>query len=295
MLPDPTGSFAPGDGARALRLVAWVCAERGAPAEAVRELAADLGAQLGVAAEDVEELVSEGLAGRRRELPRSTAGLLGLFQALTMISRTEDDPVGLEGGVATLAALGVPEETAVELGMVFVEMMRARAPGGGAPARRRHYDFAHRMLPQLLFADPARFVAEILEPDDRAVRVASLWEALGRRLAEAGGEAGPTMDEPQTSERPLSDGTRAWLIRFAAPEQVPEAAFALVLADFRGRPHYFVLEFGRTPDGRTAWFLCDWAPDDGRELSHRNYGPCDPEMPIEPAAFQRAVETLLAN
>lgn len=175
--------------------------------------------------------------------------------------------------LAALSAGKVPADDAPSDGP-------SAAPAGAPPAgsdprpRRQHYWFAHRLLPQVVFHDPARFLAAIAGGHD--VILHRLWEQ-----APADGPPIPPVGLG-AAVVPVA-GRRCAVVAFPPPAGTVEAYFAGVVEPAEagtgpaGEWRYFVLEKS-TPASRQAGaavaaggadaVLCEWLADGGR----RNHG-----------------------
>ncbi|MBL8931712.1 MAG: hypothetical protein JNL54_16450 [Kineosporiaceae bacterium] len=148
-------------------------------------------------------------------------------------------------------------------------------------ARRHHYEFAHRTLPELVRS--GRFdLVEMAEHDVLEPALLGAWEALGDALP----------PQERVDAQGLSvwavdlAGGRALLVRFPPVQRLPEALLAAVLPGADGAPpRYLTLEFAGTEDGQVQTMIGEW---DGE--AHRDWG-VGPEP--DPNAFVVALEQLL--
>lgn len=139
-------------------------------------------------------------------------------------------------------------------------------------ARRQHYTFAHRALPQIAAAHGDRFIEDMAGPHALPM-LKQLWDDIGR---ERTGDA-IASDGLAVSVQTLRDGATFALITMPEPTAPPEAYYVGVVG---GR--CFTLEYGLTAAGEPATFLCEWV---GQKHVNFGLGP-----PPEEHAFVRAVE-----
>ena len=115
-----------------------------------------------------------------------------------------------------------------------------------------HYAFAHRLLPDQVFADPEGFVTLMRQPQAGDWLV-QLWERAS--------------DEVRGSDRPplAADGLDVVIdddrvVVTMPPPQAPPEAYAAAVVHRDARWRYFVLErLGGYSDGRAV--LCEWDAD----------------------------------
>lgn len=124
--------------------------------------------------------------------------------------------------------------------------------------REQHYVFAHRLLPDRVFADPEGFATIMRQPDARDWLV-RLWERAG--------------DEARGSNRPplAADGLDVVIdndrvVVTMPPPEAPIEAYAATVVRRDARWRYLVLErLGGPWDARAV--LCEWLPND-MHLNH---------------------------
>ncbi len=150
------------------------------------------------------------------------------------------------------------------------------------PPRRHHYEFAHRVLPELALQPDidlgAMAAADLL---DAALR--SAWSDIGKLVPEA--ERLP----PDGLHGELADlgGIPGVLITMPPAVRTTEAHLAaLAPCDPPERRRYFVVEHSWTAEGEPATVLGEWT----RDHSHLNLGP-GPAPNAE--AFAEALRELL--
>jgi hypothetical protein len=135
-------------------------------------------------------------------------------------------------------------------------------------SRRHHYHFAHRYFPTLLLTTrAAQRWLPILEAPEGAEFLRSLWNQFGadnlpenERLSADGFAVRATR---------TSGGALMLLVRFPPPVEVPEAHFALVVAD--GRTHE-ILRYVTLEHSMGCTVLGEWLADG----THKNYGEGPP-------------------
>lgn len=158
--------------------------------------------------------------------------------------------------------------------------------------RDHHYLYAHRLLPQLAFSAPEKFLA-FVERNGSAF-LEYFWNECGKQIAE---------DERIQPEGlsckiySLDDGIVAACITLPQPVEMPEAYFAAFVHRPEGDDllnskqvftRYFTLEYGQRMDGSARTVLCEW----NAEGSHLNYGDGPPpQMDL----FLNSIESLLSD
>jgi hypothetical protein len=167
-------------------------------------------------------------------------------------------------------------------------------PQEGLSARRHHYFFAHRGLPELLWQQSTPVLEALIGPEADAF-LRDYWEHVGNQLEEAE-RLEPEGLTCRVCE--LADGYRAAVITLPPAERCPEAHLAAVVfrPPQRRTPtpktepvlRYFTLERGLDLLGegpRTV--LCEWK----REGAHLNFG-AGPEASVRSFAdsLQRFLE-----
>lgn len=133
----------------------------------------------------------------------------------------------------------------------------------------QNYLFAHRILPQLVFSDPAAARAHLGE----LKFLRRLWAHAGMHATE--GETTPVCETLAVS----AEGNRT-LIVLPPPEQPPEAHFVAVV--WNDPPELLVLELGDSWEGEPSNYLCGW---DAQGV-HHNYGD---GHPADLSSFRDAV------
>ncbi|WP_342800872.1 hypothetical protein [Nocardia sp. No.11] len=153
-----------------------------------------------------------------------------------------------------------------------------------AEPRTHHYQFAHRVLPDLAQRLGARMVTDE-PPFGYTEQLKYLWDSVGERLAPA--DRLPCDDI--TGRRLDGDGFRLLLVQLPTPAAPVEAHFvAVVLPDDSDDIRIFTLERAafQPPDRSDATTLGSWA-----DHSHLNLGP-GPHP--DPTAFVAAIHAKLA-
>jgi hypothetical protein len=146
--------------------------------------------------------------------------------------------------------------------------------------RTQHYAFAHRMLPALFFAEPARFIA-ILEKSGKNF-LHFLWNRLGNRLEASKLVAAEGLDY---QIKKLENNTTIALITLPPPQAMTEAYF--VAPVFRPQGNRFItLEYSfNFIEGGLRTVLGEWTT-----TSHLNMGD-GPEPTLE-AFFEKVVNLI---
>lgn len=154
--------------------------------------------------------------------------------------------------------------------------------------RMQHYTFAHKALPQIFFADPARMLESLAAPDGEG-RLKRLWRDVGERV-----EGGAVVDAGPIRLSPVTVGGRTgFIVELPPPITGPEAYAVMLLAAAPGKPaRYFTAERlfqlpdmpGRLPEDTAVvgeWFA------DGQRRAH------DRQLPPSATGFVEAVRQLL--
>jgi len=91
--------------------------------------------------------------------------------------------------------------------------------------RRHHYLYAHRVLPQLAFQDPAGFCARLSNPAAGQASLEALWAAVGADVQTA-----LPGDGLQLTQHVLPrSGRTVFLVELPPPQIMPEAYYLAVL------------------------------------------------------------------
>ena len=148
--------------------------------------------------------------------------------------------------------------------------------------RRHHYDFAHRLLPQLVRTEPDRLI-DTLASENGEEFLRYLWRVTEERLQPA--DRLP-FGLTRTIAR-LPSGQIAVVLGMPAPEAVTEAHLVAVVSGPERIVRYFTLEHGITfPEEHPRTVFCEWT-----DTSHLNYGDGPaPEIP----AFLDHIEAHMA-
>lgn len=142
--------------------------------------------------------------------------------------------------------------------------------------RMHHYMFAHRILPEVAFADP-KHVLELMKSDKAELFLRDLWSEVGSACPRVlSGEGLRVSLEPvEGFEQPVV------LVHLPQPEIPPEAHFLAMVPSFdrkffglvkRKTVRCFTLERSVRLAGGTRTVVCEWSLDDTSALQHGNYG-----------------------
>lgn len=160
---------------------------------------------------------------------------------------------------------------------------------GSGAKRIQHYMFAHRVIPQLFFGDPARFFEVFSREADHFLH--HFWDRLGEQIAQPEGHVDPAGLHGEV--RALDNDVEVALITLPEPAAVAEAYFAAAV--YRPQPggadlaRYFTLEYGITiPEGKPRTVFCGWTADG----NHFNMGD---GPAADPDAFLAVVQAKLDN
>ncbi|MFD3745967.1 hypothetical protein [Nocardia sp. NPDC058633] len=148
-------------------------------------------------------------------------------------------------------------------------------------ARTHHYQFAHRVLPDLALRIGGRMVTDE-PPNGFTEHLTGLWHFVGERLDD--GERLPS--DGLSADRIDSAGLRLLLVVLPPPVAPAEAYFVgIALADAADSVRVFTLERAalQVPGGSTATMLGSWS-----ERGHFNLGP-GPRP--DPDAFVAAIRS----
>lgn len=124
-----------------------------------------------------------------------------------------------------------------------------------------HYHFAHRILPQVVQANP-REIYSILSGPQRDIFLKDLWGQMGKEL-----KSHETSDGLRCDEMKLADGKSVFIIHMPHPAHVPQAQYVglaySVIDESQGPSaaflHYFTLELAVNGVGNEpAWMFCGW-------------------------------------
>ena len=148
---------------------------------------------------------------------------------------------------------------------LFDRLLGRRISGGNrlAPPRMRHYQFAHKALPQEFFQSSAAVLSR-LEPPADSLWLAEKWNSIGRQ---AGEESVPVSSEGLAVTHHEIAGGRWPVIAFPAPTATVEAFFAVMLREAAPDAKYRYLILERTEDStpdRPMGVLCEWFADGSR-------------------------------
>lgn len=154
--------------------------------------------------------------------------------------------------------------------------------------RMQHYTFAHKALPQIFFANPARMLESLAAPGAEE-RLRRLWRDVGERV-----EGGAVIDPAPIRLAAVTVGARrGFIVDLPPPVAGPEAYAVMLLDGVPGQPErYFTAERlfqlpdlpERLPD-ETA-IIGEWFADGQRRAHDRQLPPSDP-------GFIEAVRQLL--
>jgi hypothetical protein len=162
-------------------------------------------------------------------------------------------------------------------------------------SRAHHYNFAHRVLPGLLWANPFLFL-ETLYGDHASGFLFTLWFQASKGLDE--GDVMLPSEELRRDLFDLKGGYHAAVVSLPEPKFLTEAYMvAIVFRPEKKRLllpklppvfRYFTLEYGLCDGMQTVrTVLCEWT-----QAVHGNYGT----GPLaNPKAFIGAIESLLAK
>ena len=176
--------------------------------------------------------------------------------------------------------------------VVFV-MLRRNSP------RMHHYQFAHVILPKLLFEDPASVIiplitdSEEIEPRGRDYLL-NIWDFAGTHTPDGRVVAADGLSH--CSEVLGSPNTTVIFITMPPPELKPEAYFAAIAFDGPGLAlgtprllRYFVLEYHGAKDGEPLTVVGEWQESAGQPL-YTNHGPV---TQADHASFRQRVRELI--
>jgi hypothetical protein len=174
------------------------------------------------------------------------------------------------------------------------ELARLRQLAQERPrARQQHYNFAHKMLPQIAFDFGAASVLLLLDPDKASGFLERVWRDCGQGLegrdlvSPDGLSAGLSVETRRAKDQVIS------VVTLPAPQTTPEAFFVALMCDAVPEPHpdddssdavalwkllvrstpvrVFTLELSQDLSGREHTVFCEWTSD-GRHLN-RGDGP----------------------
>jgi hypothetical protein len=153
--------------------------------------------------------------------------------------------------------------------------------------RAQHYVFAHRIIPQVFFGDPAGFMTLFARDGDRFLRF--YWEKIGERVENASDRLDGSALHGEI--RSLPSDTQIALITLPTPEHVTEAYFIAAVThpglDGRIAARYYTLEFGMSVfDNEPYTVLGGWVAG-----GHINMGD-GPDPDLE--AFYDTIKSKLA-
>jgi hypothetical protein len=148
-------------------------------------------------------------------------------------------------------------------------------------SKRPHYTFAHRVLPDLFFADPDKLVTQILSLDgNEAIQI--IWTSVCESFQYDPSEGSTDIDVDSFSHN------GGGLVLITMPEAIysPEAiAVCLSLEEDNVTGRYFVLELGSDD----KFHVCEWTPE-----QHLNYG-INALSEVSISGFGDAVTRVLSN
>jgi hypothetical protein len=170
--------------------------------------------------------------------------------------------------------------------------------------RLQHYFFAHRLLPQTIFADPvAVSMPLIITATDRAKPdgvelLETLWQ---QAHLDPVNEPALPWDATRYEVTCLSHpNNMVIVIPLPAPEHKAEAYFAAIVIDSPGMAagrirqlRYFVLELSAFRGGQPKTFLAEWSLKDPDDMSELDYQIHFEDVPPTIPAFLEKIETLL--
>jgi len=165
------------------------------------------------------------------------------------------------------------------------------------PPRGHHYYFVHRLLPELFYRDPRRFITAVERGGSDFLR--ALWDKVGEEVRRSGSSRVPAIGL-DCEIRTLEDGTTIVLIILPTPKGVTEAYFAAavyrsgtrraLLLRGKGIARFITLEYGiKLPAGIPRAVLCEWRTPG----MHVNYGD-GPEPDLE-VFFRRVCDLISAD
>ena len=149
-----------------------------------------------------------------------------------------------------------------------MRLLRRRPPPLGPEPRPHHYNFAHRLFPEVAAASPDLLLATLIGRDGEGY-LRHLWQLAGDGLPPE------QVLEPvglELSIETIADAS-AVVVTLPTPENAIEATY-VALVDVQPREgdrrvRYFTLEAGiDLATQRAMTFLCEW---DGER--HLNHGP----------------------
>jgi hypothetical protein len=121
--------------------------------------------------------------------------------------------------------------------------------------RSHHYDFTHRILPQLTFENPAR-MREFVRERDAEGRLRKMWHEYGDTVRKSGGIVIPGAPELAVHD---GKGDLVAVVRMPSPARVAECHFVALHFQIGGRGwkamlrrlrvRYFTLEVDDVPRG----------------------------------------------
>jgi hypothetical protein len=139
-----------------------------------------------------------------------------------------------------------------------------------------HYMFAHRILPEVAFADPEHLL-ELMTSDQAQPFVADLWEEVGLACP-----AALPADGLRVTVEPLEGfANPVILVHLPTPEIPPEAHYLAIVPTVERRlwglitrqaVRCFTLERSVRLAGGTRTVVCEWTLDSSSMLQHGNYG-----------------------
>ena len=131
------------------------------------------------------------------------------------------------------------------------------------PSMDRHYDFAHIVLPTIIFSSPPEDVREQFLGPDAQRFLRAQWTALH--------DTAPAT-QPSAVRVQVEDGVDALVIEMPPPEKNAHAYFAMITFKISGI-RYLTLERSvwMKDDGPQRTVLGEWSIEDGEPV-HATYG-----------------------
>ena len=152
-------------------------------------------------------------------------------------------------------------------------------------ARIQHYQFAHRLLPEQLFADPVAVLVPLVSAtgfsNEGREHLLRFWEAAGQ---DCSGNHLVASDSLTYSMTVLGHpNSTAFLIELPPPVKKPEAYYVLIVFDAPGLTcgtvrhlRYFVLQYDGQKNGTPKTSMCEWKPKADGKLEYVSLGEGPP-------------------
>jgi hypothetical protein len=154
----------------------------------------------------------------------------------------------------------------------------------GKDVRPHHYEFAHRALPQMLFASIDENLGYLIDAPQKFID--HLWGFVGRKVAQRG-QVALSGAGPRVERLALNPGVM-WVVELPPCEAMAEALYVgIVPIRPQGTPDerlaIFTLEYSFDLTTHEQYYvLCRWTAGG----SHQN---CGLKVPANVAAFSEAV------